>query len=110
MTGFFGLTSNNKGRSANASGTAAVAALLQQVKEERDRSPSLPSFEDDEESNRTKFDSPLPDEVNQRPLTATHRPVTAAHRPVPPMMSNRGPLQVYVNSRQWSFAVATAAR
>jgi len=48
VTGFFDFTSINKGRSANASGTAAVAAILQQVKEERDRSPSLPSFEDDE--------------------------------------------------------------
>ena len=109
VTGFFDFTSNNKGRSANASGTAAVAALLQPVKEERDRSPSLTSFEDDEESNRTKFDSPLPDEVNQRPLTATHRPVTAAHRPVPPMMRNRFPLQVNLKSRQGSVAVATAA-
>ena len=43
VTGFFDFTSNNKGRSANASGTAAVAALLQQVKEERDRSPSIHS-------------------------------------------------------------------
>lgn len=65
VTGFFDFTSNNKGRSANASGTAAVAALLQPAKEERDRSPSLPSFEDDEESNRTKFDSLLPDEVKE---------------------------------------------
>ena len=48
VTGFFDVTSNNKGRSANDSGTAAVAASLRPVQEERDRSPSLPSFEDDE--------------------------------------------------------------
>ena len=66
MPDLFDLTSDNEDSPANAScPAAAVAALLQPVKEERGRSPPLPSFEDDEESNRTKFESPLPDEVEE---------------------------------------------
>ena len=64
--GFFDLTSCNEGHPANASGQDVVAALLQSVKEEPGRSPSLPTVEDDEDGHHTKFDGHSPGDVTKK--------------------------------------------